>query len=220
MAIRAPGSSAQNNTMDAVRQADVATARETSTGEDAMLTDMDVELLIRVVTALAGGSLLATPAIRLWRWNSALSLRGALLLIVAGVSLLIMAWSRTGFLETQGLQIQLTELEEKMDRVSSLLATAETAAHNTSTLQQRTSTLQQSTSTLQQRTSTLQQRVESLQTKINALEGMGKDVAQAQKGQAARLETLLSSLYFQQVTPQGQAAVYIDANKLRDLQSP
>jgi hypothetical protein len=198
--------------MDAVRQADVATARETSTGGDAM-TDMDVELLIRVVTALAGGSLLATPAIRLWRWNSALSLRGAILLIVAGVSLLIMASSRTGFLETQGLQIQLTELEEKVDRVSSLAATAETTAHDTSTLQQRTSTLQQ-------RTSTLQQRVESLQTKINALEGLGKDVAEAQKGQAARLETLLSSLYFQQVTPQGQAAVYIDANKLRDLQSP
>jgi hypothetical protein len=185
-----------------------------------MLTDMDVELLIRIVTALAGASLLATPAIRLWRWNSALSLRGAILLIVAGAGLLVMASSRTGFLETQGLQIQLTELEEKVDRVSSLVATAQTAAHDTSSLQQRTSTLQQNTSTLQQRTSTLQQRIESLQTKINTLEGMGKDVAQAQKGQAARLETLLSSLYFQQVTPQGQAAVYIDANKLRDLQSP
>ena len=69
-------------------------------------------------------------------------------------------------------------------------------------------------------TSALQQRVRSLQTKINALEGLGTNVALAQKRQAARLETLLSSLYFQQVTPQGDAAVYIDPNKLKNLQPP
>ena len=69
-------------------------------------------------------------------------------------------------------------------------------------------------------TSALQQRVGSLQTKINALEGLGMNIAKAQKGQAARLETLLSSLYFQQVSPQGEAAVYIDPNKLKNLQAP
>ncbi len=54
-----------------------------------MLTDMDVDLFIRVITALAAGSLLATPAIRLWKWNSTLSLRGAVLLIAAGAALLL-----------------------------------------------------------------------------------------------------------------------------------
>jgi hypothetical protein len=34
------------------------------------------------------------------------------------------------------------------------------------------------------------------------------------------LETLLSSLYFQQVSPRGEAAVYIDPNKLKNLQAP
>jgi hypothetical protein len=161
-----------------------------------MLTDMEVELFIRVITALAGGSLLATPAIRLWKWNSTLSLRGAALLIVAGAALLFVASSRTGFSEAQSLKIQLTELEGK---VGSIASRAETAANDTSALQQR---------------------VGSLQTKINALEGLGMNIAKAQKGQAARLETLLSSLYFQQVSPQGEAAVYIDPNKLRNLQAP
>jgi hypothetical protein len=164
-----------------------------------MLTDMEVELFIRVITALAGGSLLATPAIRLWKWNSTLSLRGAALLIVAGAALLFVAWSKTGFLETQSLKIQLTELEEKVNGLGSIASRAETAANDTSALQQR---------------------VWSLQTKINALEVLGMNIAKAQKGQAARLETLLSSLYFQQVSPQGEAAVYIDPNKLRKLQAP
>src|ERR1700716_1345597 len=89
-------------------------------GRDAMLTDMEVELFIRVITALAGGSLLATPAIRLWKWNSTLSLRGAALLIVAGAALLFVASSRTGFSETQSLKIQLTELEEKVNGLGSI----------------------------------------------------------------------------------------------------
>jgi hypothetical protein len=164
-----------------------------------MFTDMEVELFIRVITALAGGSLLATPAIRLWKWNSTLSLRGAGLLIVAGAALLFVASSKTGFLEAQSLKIQLTELEEKVNGLGSIASRAETAANDTSALQQR---------------------VGSLQTKINALEGLGMNIAKAQKGQAARLETLLSSLYFQQVSPQGEAAVYIDPNKLRNLQAP
>lgn len=164
-----------------------------------MLNDMDVELFIRIVTVLAGGSLLATPAIRLWRWNSTLSLRGAALLIVAGGLLLVMASSRTGFFGTQGLDVRLTGLQEKVDRLGSLATTAKSAAQDASVLQQR---------------------IESLQTKVNALEGLGRNVAKAQKGQAERLETLLSSLYFQQVSPQGQAAVYIDANKLKNLQAP
>ena len=163
------------------------------------MTDMEVELFIRVITALAGGSLLATPAIRLWKWNSTLSLRGAALLIVAGAALLFVAWSKTGFLEAQSLKIQLTELEEKVNGLSSIASRAETAANDTSALQQR---------------------VGSLQTKMNALEGLGMNIAKAQKGQAARLETLLSSLYFQQVSPRGEAAVYIDPNKLKNLQAP
>jgi hypothetical protein len=163
------------------------------------MTDMEVELFIRVIAALAGGSLLATPAIRLWKWNSTLSLRGAALLIVAGAALLSVAWSKTGFLETQSLKIQLTELEEKVNGLGSIASRAETAANDTSALQQR---------------------VGSLQTKINALEGLGMNIAKAQKGQAARLETLLSSFYFQQVSPQGEAAVYIDPNKLKNLQVP
>jgi hypothetical protein len=163
------------------------------------MTDMEVELFIRVITALAGGSLLATPAIRLWKWNSTLSLRGAALLIVAGAALLFVAWSKTGFLETQSLKIQLTELEEKVNGLGSIASRVETAANDTSMLQQR---------------------VGSLQTKINALEGLGMNIAKAQKGQAARLEILLSSLYFQQVSPQGEAAVYIDPNKLKNLQAP
>jgi hypothetical protein len=163
------------------------------------MTDMEVELFIRVITALAGGSLLATPAIRLWKWNSTLSLRGAALLIVAGAALLFLAWSKTGFLEAQSLKIQLTELEEKVNGLGSIASKAETAANDTSALQQR---------------------VGSLQTKIDALEGFGMNIAKAQKGQAARLETLLSSLYFQQVSPQGEAAVYINPNKLKYLQAP
>ena len=164
-----------------------------------MLTDMDVDLFIRVITALVAGSLLATPAIRLWKWNSTLSLRGAALLIVAGAALLFVASSRTDFSETQSLKIQLTELAEKVNGLGSIASRAETAANDTSALQQR---------------------VGSLQTKINALEGLGMNIAKAQKGQAARLETLLSSLYFQQISPQGQAAVYIDPEKLRNLQAP
>jgi hypothetical protein len=164
-----------------------------------MFTDMEVELFIRVITALAGGSLLATPAIRLWKWNSTLSLRGAALLIVAGAALLFVASSKTGFLEAQSLKVQLTELEEKVNGLGSIASRAETAANDTSALQQR---------------------VGSLQTKINALEGLGMNIAKAQKGQATRLETLLSSLYFQQVSPQGEAAVYIDPNKLKNLQAP
>jgi hypothetical protein len=163
------------------------------------MTDMEVELFIRVITALAGGTLLATPAIRLWKWNSTLSLRGAALLIVAGAALLFLASSRTDFSETQSLKIQLTELEEKVNGLGSIASRVETAANDTSALQQR---------------------VGSLQTKINALEGLGMNIAKAQKGQAARLETLLSSLYFQQVSPQGEAAVYIDPNKLKKLQAP
>jgi hypothetical protein len=163
------------------------------------MTDMEVELFIRVITALAGGTLLATPAIRLWKWNSTLSLRGAALLIVAGAALLFLASSRTDFSETQSLKIQLTELEEKVNGLGSIASRVETAANDTSALQQR---------------------VGSLQTKINALEGLGMNIAKAQKGQAARLETLLSSLYFQQVSPQGEAAVYIDPNKLKNLQAP
>jgi hypothetical protein len=164
-----------------------------------MLTDMEVDLFIRVITALAAGSLLATPAIRLWKWNSTLSLRGAALLIVAGAALLFVASSRTDSSETQSLKIQLTELEEKVNGLGSIASRAETAAHDTSALQQR---------------------VGSLQTKMNALEGLGMNIAKAQKGQAARLETLLSSLYFQQVSPRGEAAVYIDPNKLKNLQAP
>ncbi len=165
-----------------------------------MLTDMDVDLFIRIITALAAGSLLATPAIRLWKWNSTLSIRGAALLILAGGALLFMASDKPGFLEAQSLKIQLTELEDKVNGLDSIASrTAETAAVDTSALQQR---------------------VRSLQTKINALEGLGTNVALAQKRQAARLETLLSSLYFQQVTPQGDAAVYIDPNKLKNLQPP
>jgi hypothetical protein len=110
-----------------------------------------------------------------------------------------MASSRTGFLEAQGLKIQLTELEEKVGGLGSIATTAETAVNNTSALQQS---------------------VGSLQTKVNALESLGKNIAKAQKGQAARLETLLSSLYFQQVSPEGHAAVYINAKKLKDLQAP
>ena len=94
-------------------------------GRDAM-TEMEVELFIRVITALAGGSLLATPAIRLWKWNSTLSLRGATLLIVAGAALLFVAWSKTGFLEAQSLKIQLTELEEKVNGLSSIASRAKT----------------------------------------------------------------------------------------------
>ena len=161
-----------------------------------MLTDMDVDLFIRVITALVAGSLLATPAIRLWKWNSTLSIRGAVILILAGGALLFMASDKPGFLEAQSLKIQLTELEEK---VNSIASRAETAANDTSVLQQR---------------------VGSLQTKINALEGLGTNIAKAQKAQAARLETLLSSFYFQQVSPQGEAAVYIDPNKLKNLQTP
>jgi hypothetical protein len=164
-----------------------------------MFTDMEVELFIRVITALAGGSLLATPAIRLWKWNSTLSLRGAALLIVAGAALLFVASSKTGFLEAQSLKVQLTELEEKVNGLGSIASRAETAANDTSALQQR---------------------VGSLQTKIKALEGLETNIAKAQMGQAARLETLLSSLYFQQVSPQGEAAVYIDPNKLKNLQAP
>jgi hypothetical protein len=164
-----------------------------------MLTDMEVDLFIRVITALAAGALLATPAIRLWKWNSTLSLRGAALLIVAGAALLLVASGNTGLWEAQSLKIQLTELEEKVDGLDSIARRAETAAHDTSALQQR---------------------VGSLQTKINGLEFLGMSIAKAQKGQADRLETLLSSLYFQQISPQGQAAVYIDPNKLKDLQAP
>ena len=90
------------------------------------MTDMEVELFIRVIAALAGGSLLATPAIRLWKWNSALSLRGAALLIVAGAALLFVAWSKTGFLEAQSLKLQLTELEEKVNGLSSIASRAKT----------------------------------------------------------------------------------------------
>ena len=164
-----------------------------------MLTDIDVELFIRLIAALAGGSLLATPAIRLWKWNSTLSLRGAALLLVAGAALLFVASSRTDSSETQSLKIQLTELEEKVNGLGSIASRAEAAANDTSALQQR---------------------VGSLQTKINTLEGLGMNIAKAQKGQAARLETLLSSLYFQQVSPRGEAAVYIDPNKLKNLQAP
>ena len=110
-----------------------------------------------------------------------------------------MASDRPGFLEAQSLKIQLTELEEKVNGLGSIASRAETAASDTSALQQR---------------------VGSLQTKINALEGLGTNIALAQKRQAARLETLLSSLYFQQVSPQGDAAVYIDPNKLKNLQPP
>jgi len=163
------------------------------------MTDMEVELFIRVITALAGGCLLATPAIRLWKWNSTLSLRGAALLLVAGAALLFVASSRTDSSETQSLKIQLTELEEKVNGLGSIASRAEAAAHDTSALQQK---------------------VGSLQTKMNALEGLGMNIAKAQKGQAARLETLLSSLYFQQVSPRGEAAVYIDPNKLKNLQAP
>jgi len=106
---------------------------------------------------------------------------------------------RTDSSETQSLKIQLTELEEKVNGLGSIASRAETAAHDTSALQQR---------------------VGSLQTKMNALEGLGMNIAKAQKGQAARLETLLSSLYFQQVSPRGEAAVYIDPNKLKNLQAP
>ena len=164
-----------------------------------MLTDIDVELFIRLIAALAGGSLLATPAIRLWKWNSTLSLRGAALLLVAGAALLFVASSRTDSSETQSLKIQLTELEEKVNGLGSIASRVETAANDTSALQQR---------------------VGSLQTKMNALEGLGMNIAKAQKGQAARLETLLSSLYFQQVSPRGEAAVYIEPNKLKNLQAP
>ena len=163
------------------------------------MTDMEVELFIRVIAALAGGSLLATPAIRLWKWNSTLSLRGAALLIVAGAALLFVAWSKTGFLEAQSLKIQLTELEEKVNGLDSIARRAETAANDTSALQQR---------------------VGSLQTKIKALEGLETNIAKAQNRQAARLETLLSSLYFEQISPRGEAAVYIDPNKLKKLQAP
>jgi len=163
-----------------------------------MLTDMDVDLFIRIITALAAGCLLATPAIRLWKWNSTLSIRGAALLILAGGALLFMASDRPGFLEAQSLKIQLAELEDKVNGLGSIASRAETAAD----------------------ASALQQRVGSLQTKIKALEGLGTNVALAQKRQAARLETLLSSLYFQQVSPQGDAAVYIDPNKLKNLQPP
>ena len=164
-----------------------------------MLTDMEVDLFIRVITALAAGSLLATPAIRLWKWNSALSLRGAVLLIAAGAALLLVALGKTGFSEAQSLKLQLTELEERVNGLDSIARRVETAAHDTSALQQK---------------------VGSLQTKINGLEFLGMSIAKAQKGQAARLETLLSSLYFQQISPQGEAAVYIDPNKLRNLQAP
>ena len=163
-----------------------------------MLSDMNLELFIRMIAALAGGCLLATPAIRLWKWNSTLSLRGAAILIIGGAAALFMASSKTGFLEAQGLQIQLTHLKERVDGLGSLAATAKTAVNDTSTLQQS---------------------VGSLQTKVNLLEDLGKNIAKAQLGQAARLETLLSSLYFQQVTPQGQAAVYIDPNTLKNLQA-
>ena len=136
-----------------------------------MLTDMDVDLFIRIITALAAGALLATPAIRLWKWNSTLSIRGAALLILAGGALLFMASDKPGFLEAQSLKIQLAELEDKVNELGSIASrTAETAAVGTSALQQR---------------------VGSLQTKINALEGLGTNVALAQKRQAARLETLL-----------------------------
>jgi len=165
-----------------------------------MLTDMDVDLFIRIITALAAGCLLATPAIRLWKWNSTLSIRGAVILILAGGALLFMASDKPGFLEAQSLKIQLAELEDKVNELGSITSrTAESAAVGTSALQQR---------------------VGSLQTKIKALEGLGTNVALAQKRQAARLETLLSSLYFQQVSPQGDAAVYIDPNKLKNLQPP
>ena len=91
-----------------------------------MLTDIDVELFIRLIAALAGGSLLATPAIRLWKWNSTLSLRGAALLLVAGAALLFVASSRTDSSETQSLKIQLTELEEKVNGLSSIASRAKT----------------------------------------------------------------------------------------------
>jgi hypothetical protein len=45
-------------------------------------------------------------------------------------------------------------------------------------------------------------------------------IARAQKVQAARLEALLSSFYIQQVSPQGEAALYIDPNKYKNLQAP
>ena len=141
-----------------------------------MLTDMDVDLFIRLITALVAGSLLATPAIRLWKWNRTLSIRGAALLILAGGALLFMASDKPGFLEAQSLKIQLTELEEKVNALGSIARRAETAAD----------------------AAALQQRVGSLQTKINALEGLGTNIVLAQKRQAGRLETLLSSLYFQQ----------------------
>jgi hypothetical protein len=165
-----------------------------------MLTDLDVDLFVRVIIALAAGSLLATPAIRLWKWNSTLSIRGAVLLILAGGALLFMASDKPGFLEAQSLKIQLTDLEEKVNELGSIASrAAQTAANDTSALQQR---------------------VASLQTKINALEGLETNIALAQTRQAARLETLLSSLYFQQISPQGEAAVYIDPNKLKNLQPP
>jgi hypothetical protein len=182
-----------------MRHAKVTTAQGAA-GRDAMFTDMDVDLFIRIITALAAGSLLATPAIRLWKWNSTLSIRGAVLLILAGGALLFMAADRPGFLEAQSLKIQLIELEEKVNGLGSIASrTAETAASDTSALRQR---------------------VGSLQTKIDALEGLETNIVLAQTRQADRLETLLSSLYFQQISPQGEAAVYIDPNKLKNLQPP
>ena len=98
------------------------------------MTDMEVELFIRVITALAAGCLLATPAIRLWKWNSTLSIRGAALLILAGGAMLFMASDKPGFLETQSLKIHLTELEEKVNGLGSIVSRAETAANDTSAL--------------------------------------------------------------------------------------
>jgi hypothetical protein len=165
-----------------------------------MLTDPDVDLFIRVITALVAGALLATPAIRLWKWNSTLSLRGAAILILAGGALLFMASDRPGFLEAQSLKLQITELEEKVNRLGSTASRkAESAAVDTAALQQR---------------------VKSLQTKMHALEGLGTNIALAQTRQAARLETLLASLYFRQINPRGEAALYIDPNKLKNLQPP
>jgi hypothetical protein len=181
-----------------------------------MLTDMDVDLFIRVITALAAGSLLATPAIRLWKWNSTLSLRGAALLIAAGAALLFVASGKSAFLEAEDLKIQLAELQDKVDGLGSkvdglgsIASRAVTTANDASALRQRVGSLQTKVDAL-----------EGLETKIDTLEGLGTNIATAQKRQAARLETLLSSLYFQQISPQGEAAVYIDPDKLKNLQAP
>ena len=115
--------------------------------------------------------------------------------------------------------MQLTELEEKVNGLDSIARRVETTANDAAALQQKVGSLQTKINGAANDTSALQQKVGSLQATIEGLEFLGMNIAKAQKGQAARLETLLSSLYFQQISPQGQAAVYIDPDKRRNLQA-